>query len=61
MDAKEIALKTAALVVLVVAAAGLLVIAPAGIRLFIALLALPLETIILVALLGGENRRVPLR
>lgn len=61
MDAKEIALKTAALVVLVVAAAGLLVIAPASIRLFIALLALPLETIILVALLGGENRRVPLR
>jgi hypothetical protein len=59
MEGNDVARRTIALILFVVVAVGVLIVAPAGVRLFIAFLALPLETLILASLLGGSDRRIP--
>jgi hypothetical protein len=59
MESKEFARRAIALVALLVIAAAVLIITPPGLRLVLALLALPLETLILTSLIGGSARRIP--
>ena len=59
MESKEFARKAIALVALLAIAAAVLILTPPGLRLVVALLALPLETLILTSLNGGSGRRIP--
>jgi hypothetical protein len=60
MDSRNVARKAFTLIALVAVSSCILFIAPEGVRLFFALLALPLETFMLASLLGGSSgRHVP--
>lgn len=59
MESKEIARRAIAFVALLAIAAAVLIVAPASLRIVVALLALPLETLILTSLIGGPGGRIP--
>lgn len=59
MEHKEIVRKTVAFAALLLIAAVVLVLMPPGIRLPAALIALPLETLMLTLIVGGSKRQVP--
>jgi uncharacterized integral membrane protein len=59
MESKEFVRKVSALVALLAIAAAVLIVTPASMRLVAALMALPLETLILTSIVGGSSRRVP--
>jgi uncharacterized integral membrane protein len=59
MESKEFVRKVSALVALLAIAAAVLIVTPASMRLVAALMALPLETLILTSIVGGSNRQVP--
>ncbi len=59
MEGRDFARKALALIMLIAIAAGVFIVAPDGLRLVIALVALPIETLMLTSLIGGSHRRVP--
>ena len=59
MGGKAIALKIAAMVALVALAVTVFAVAPDGLRLIIALVALPVEMLMLATILADSDRRIP--
>lgn len=58
MESRQIARKAGSLVALVAIATAILIVAPASVRVIAALLLLPLETMILSAVVSGLDRRI---